>query len=140
MIWLVLYFCLFDFFKSILGENLSWNIFEGIFIGYQILTLISVFYGAVYIAKSEISAKDAAKMNLIRCQKDCVHQNEGYCGLDRAAAVTCAELNQCSFYRVKMPAVERDLPYHVPPFGDPVHTDEPHRPADTRFIQTEEKA
>lgn len=65
MIWLVLYFCFFDFFKSILGENLSWNIFEGIFIGYQILTLISVFYGAVYIAKSEISAKDAAKMNLI---------------------------------------------------------------------------
>ena len=83
---------------------------------------------------------DAAKMNLIRCQKDCVHQNEGYCGLDRAAAVTCAELNQCSFYRGKMPAVERDLPYHVPPFGDPVHTDEPHKPADTRFIQTEEKA
>ena len=58
-------------------------------------------------------------MNLIRCRKDCVYQNEGYCGLDRAAAVTCAELNQCSFYQGKVPSVQPDLPYRVPPFGDP---------------------
>ena len=64
-------------------------------------------------------------MTLIRCQKDCAYQSEGYCGLDRAAAVTCAELNQCSFYQGKVPSVQPDLPYRVPPFGDPADSPEP---------------
>ena len=76
-------------------------------------------------------------MNLIRCQKDCVYQAEGYCGLDRAAAVTCSELNQCSFYQGKMPSVQPELPYRVPPFGDPVDLPgkEPARPDGAQFLQ-----
>ena len=51
-------------------------------------------------------------MNLIHCQKDCVYQSDGYCGLDRAAAVTCAQLNQCSFYQHKTPSpsIRPDVP------------------------------
>ena len=51
-------------------------------------------------------------MNLIHCQKDCVYQSDGYCGLDRAAAVTCAQLNQCSFYQNKppLPSIRPDIP------------------------------
>jgi len=79
-------------------------------------------------------------MNLIRCQKDCVYQQEGYCGLDRAAAVTCAELNQCSFYQGKIPSLQPDLPYRVPPIGDPVDqpsapVKEPTRPDGAQFMQ-----
>ena len=84
-------------------------------------------------------------MNLIRCQKDCVYQSDGYCGLDRAAAVTCAELNQCSFYQGKAGAVHPDLPYRVPPVGDPADTPAPYtepprmpeipRPDGAQFLQ-----
>ena len=84
-------------------------------------------------------------MNLIRCQKDCAYQSDGYCGLDRAAAVTCAELNQCSFYQGKAGAVHPDLPYRVPPVGDPADTPVPYtepprmpeipRPDGAQFLQ-----
>lgn len=70
-------------------------------------------------------------MNLIHCQKDCVYQSDGYCGLDRAAAVTCAQLNQCSFYQNKAPSpsVRPDIPpehqvtpnYNPAPPIDPPH-------------------
>lgn len=58
-------------------------------------------------------------MNLIHCQKNCVYQSDGYCGLDRAAAVTCAQLNQCSYYQNKplSPSVRPDIP--------PEHQDAP---------------
>lgn len=69
-------------------------------------------------------------MNLIHCQKDCVYQSDGYCGLDRAAAVTCSQLNQCSFYQNKTPSVRPDVPPEhqaapndipILPPNDPLH-------------------
>ena len=75
-------------------------------------------------------------MNLIHCQKDCVYQSDGYCGLDRAAAVTCSQLNQCSFYQNKTPSVRLDVPpeHQVTPKHNPASPiDLPHDGA--QFMQ-----
>ena len=38
-------------------------------------------------------------MNLIVCSKNCVHQQDGFCRLERAAAPTGSAVDGCCYYR-----------------------------------------